>query len=512
MTFDDDFDKLHNEMFPEHKREDPDQWKEYFDDAQKKFISKKLGDDIMCHIAFKTIKGSGRIYRYNNGVYVDDGRELIQEISKKRLHDKFSSHRVNETIAYIQASTYVGADEINNGWINLENGLLNIQTKEFREHTPHIFTIIRVPIIYDIHADCPFFKSLLKDKVSQEIMDSVQEMFGYCFQPLQKYERAFLLYGAKRTMKSTTLWALTQILGHENMTAFSLQKLTEDTFAPAYLYGKFANICADLDSQSLKNTGQFMMITGGDKITAGKKHEHHVSFYPSAKLIFSCNLIPATTNKDLSFYRRWLPLQFNKQTQKENVDVNMREKIRKELPGILNWALEGLDRLEKNGDFTLKMSDDDIKDIYEKNSNSIQTFIYHVIDIETSEGAITKREAYAKYVDYCKNNQLKIENQIYFGRMFKALTGCGEGRLGELPCYKGVNWIEREEKKEGLSLFAKNPRQLILDKLGNGTMDMHELNGFLGNSITEQQFEELINAMLKEGIIQEVTPNVIKKV
>lgn len=432
----------YEKMWPE-LIDDKTSWKMFFAPSMSgrmEFVPKLLGDAIMQVTYFKTIKGSDKMYRYSDGYYVDDGREWIKKVCKKLLFEQFKAQRVNETINYIQASTYVNSDAVNSEWLNLENGLLNINTREFREHSPHVFSITRIPILYDPEAGCPYFKEKLAEKLSEEAMTVLQEMFGYCYMPGQRHEVAFLFYGPKRTMKSTVLFLLGEMLGEDNITAFPLQQLTVDHFSSAYLFGKLANICADLDSEGLRNTGKFMMITGGDKITAGKKHEHHISFFPSAKLIFSCNTIPTTSNKDSSFYRRWIILPFKRQTPKEQIDPYMKEKLCKEMAGILNWALEGLARLHSNKKFSYWLTEEEIKDLYEKSSDSISSFIYNEIDTENDEGAIKKRDVYRRYVEYCESNRLQKENVIKFGRIFIALTGCGICKKDGIPAYSGVNF------------------------------------------------------------------------
>jgi len=411
-----------------------------------KFVPKRLGDGILKCVEIKTLKGSNAMYRYHNGVYLEDGKEMVKEMCASLLKGKYCSHHYNETLSYIQAVTYTDPTEIDNEWINLENCLLNPITKEFKEHTPKIFSTVRIPINYNPKADCPLFKQKLEEKLDNPTKTVVQEMFGYCYLPKQKHEVAFLLYGPMRTMKSTTLYVLEQMLGDENVTAYSLQWLTENPFGAAYLYGKAANICPDLSTRGLRDTGVFMTITGGDKISSAKKHEHPITFYPSAKLIFSCNNIPPTTNKNLAFYRRWVILEFKKQHSLDEIDPDLREKLKKELPGILNWSLEGLDRLLKNGGFSYWLDEEQVKDLYERGSNSIQSFIYNYVNCENDEGVLKKREVYKKYKKYCTEEDLKLENQIKFGRMFIALTGCGVCKQDNIPAYRGVNWKEVTQK------------------------------------------------------------------
>jgi len=416
--------------------------KYYFEDALNLtgFISKRLGDSILSRVRIKTLRGNDRMYYYKDGLYVEGGRELIKTMCANFLQSKFKTNYANEVISYIQATTYIEPTNISNDWINLENGLLNPITREFKEHTPDVFSIVRIPIEYDPRADCPLWKQKLHEKVDDVIADTTQEMFGYGFTHGQKYEVAFMLYGGKRTMKSTVLFVLSNLLGDSNIIAFPLQQLTNDPFSSGYLYGTLANICADLSPQALRDTGKFMMIVGGDKITAGKKHEHPISFYPDTKLIFSCNVIPATTNKNLAFYRRWILLHYNRQTPEDEIDSDMREKLLKELPGILNWSLDGLERLTTNKKFTLTLTPEEIRDLYERNSDTIQSFIFNEINMEDDEGVLTKREVFKQYLLYCKNNELQPENVIKFGRDFIGLTGCGVCKKDVIPAYRGVNF------------------------------------------------------------------------
>lgn len=406
----------------------------------KSFIPKKMADFISKKYSFKVIKGNdSQIYFYENGYYKENGIALIRKITTNILRNLFKEHYVNETLSYIRNLNYIGSDEINKEWINLKNGLLNPITKEFKKHSQEIFSLNQLPIEYNKEAICSLFEEHLKKRCNNKWKyNLIQEMFGYCLLGDNRFEKAFLLYGERRTMKSTILYILEKLLGSENVTSMSLQQITEDKHAPAFLLDSIANICAELSPKELRNTNMFMRLVGRDKITAGKKFEQEITFSPTTKLIFSCNTIPASTNKNLAFYRRWCVSEFNVQTREEDVDPLMREKFLEELPGILNWALQGLENILKNNKLSYPLNDEETKDLYEKGSDSIQSFIFNCIDCENDEGVEKKRDIYKKYQEYCKKNKLDVENQILFGRKFLALTGCGTKRVGQIPGYSGV--------------------------------------------------------------------------
>ena len=414
----------------------------------KIFISKKLGDKILENTHIKTLKGSGEIYHYQDGVYLKDGKEKIKQLCINFLQELYTRNRFLEVVSWIEGCTYIDPGDIDNVWVNMENGLVDPITKEFKEHTPEIFSTIRIPITYDPKAKCPLFKEKLKEKIDKPTLDVVQEMFGYVYLPKQRFEKAFLFYGPKKTMKSTTLHILGKMLGSENVAARSLQFISNDRFGIGYLYGKPANICADLSPTALKETGIFLALTGGDKISGQVKFGHQMDFYPSTKLIFSCNEIPPTYNKNLPFYRRWILLEFKKQTPEQDIDSELKEKLEAELPGIFNWALEGLARLLEKDGFGFWLSDEEIKDLYEKGSDPIQSFIFNRINTEDDEGVLKKRVVYNDYKNYCREEGLRIDHQVKFGRMFLALTGCGVCKESGLPAYKGVSNKEGEESSK----------------------------------------------------------------
>ena len=104
----------------------------------------------------------------------------------------------------------------------------------------------------------------------------------------------------------------------------------------------------------------------------------------------------------------------------------------------------------KNNKLSFPLSDADVKDLYEKGSDSIQSFIYKEIDCEDDEGEIKKRDVYKKYKEYCKENRLNVENQIIFGRRFFAITGCGSKRIGTIPGYSGISLKNKQKIQKSL--------------------------------------------------------------
>jgi putative DNA primase/helicase len=212
---------------------------------------------------------------------------------------------------------------------------------------------MRLPVDYDPDATCPNFLKFLSEVLpQQDKQDVIQEMFGYCLRPGNPYKVAFFLMGEFDSGKSTLLEVLRGLLGDENTSTIALQSLADNRFASAGLFSKLANIYTDLSPRLIKDVGLFKMLTGGsDHVPAEKKFQAPFAFVNPAKLIFSANALPAVPWGDDAFFRRWVTLEFGVQIPQDRQVPFLESKLLEEAPGILNWALAGLDRLLARGRF-----------------------------------------------------------------------------------------------------------------------------------------------------------------
>jgi len=422
-------------------------------------------------------------YDKKDGFYKHGLEELIKEEIKSVLDesdehpDIFRTAHVKEIMMQIHAATYIDRDRLNKpiNLIPMQNGIYNIETHEFSQFSPDFLFTFKLPIIYNQQATCENFTKWLEEKQPDKAMrDTLQEAFGYCLYRDNRFQKAFFIFGPRRSGKSTFLNVLKKFLGErDNVAALSLQQILDDKFTLAYLYEKIANIYADLSPAALKDTGKFLVITGGDSVTAEKKYGNPFSFTPITRLFFSANVIPMSYNRDLAFYRRWIVIEFSQQTTEKDIDEKKTQQLtsEEEMSGIFNWGIEGLKRLTINHKFSYPYDEHQVKDIYERNSDSIGSYINNYVE-EDDENKIKKRDVYSDYVRYCNENRLDIKNQVTFGRIFKDITGCGIGRLGDIPAYAGVRLKHRPATiTQKLVVIEKAREEIAQD---DGMLDTNE--------------------------------------
>ncbi len=369
---------------------------------------------------------------YHKGIYIPQGKTYIKETCRKLLGESYTPHIGNAVIAKIEADTYIEPEEFfkneNVEEIPVENGILNIFTKELTEFTPDKIFFNKLPLTYDKKARCPniikHFETILKHS---EDLPVIQELFGFLLLKDYRFEKAFMFNGGGRNGKGKTLSLMKRFLGVDNCTSISLKSIERDSLGDvADLFGKMANIAGDFGPSALKDTGKFKELTGRDLITAPRKFLNPIKFTNYAKFIFSCNELPQTKDLTTAFWNRWIYLEFpytfltkkeidslpeEEQENKKVIDTNIIKTLttEAEINGLLIWALEGFDRLIEKEDFSYSKTTKEVERIWMIKSASFTAFIQENI-IEDFDESIPKQELKKKYLEFCRENRIKPTN------------------------------------------------------------------------------------------------------
>jgi putative DNA primase/helicase len=290
------------------------------------------------------------------------------------------------------------------------------------------FINYQLPYKYDSSAKCPLFLKFLGEVLPDESAQQIlAEYLGYLFirngNKSIKAEKMLVLFGSGANGKSVVFEIILALLGRENVSNYSLTSLTDTNgYYRAQISSKLVNygseIGGKLEADMLKK------MASGEPIEARQPYGRPLLLHEYAKLIFNCNQLPKDVEQTDAYFRRFLILPFNVTIEEENQDKLLANKIvDSELPGILNWVLEGLKRLLSQGKFTKCKISDDMLSRYKIESDSVQLFLEEFNIQRTSDLNEYKpiMLVYRAYKEYCVEYGFKFVNQKNFKNRLEAL-------------------------------------------------------------------------------------------
>jgi phage/plasmid-associated DNA primase len=139
-----------------------------------------------------------------------------------------------------------------------------------------------------------------------------------------------------------------------------------------------------------------------------------------------------TRDIDFGFLRRIcfinFPIQFVKQPKRSNerlVDLSMTAKLLKELPGILNWSLQGLAVLRENGGFTGTSDQETLLQELTLINDPVAAFVNDVILPSAAiwNSPHTRQDVYAAYNRWCnETNSMAMSSRWFWPKLRQHVT------------------------------------------------------------------------------------------
>ena len=390
--------------------------KEQIEKAQTKTVGFKhneFGDELIN--AYNIITLNGQLYVYEDGFYQQD--EKIIERKMIELYPGIKQSQRAEVLSYIRIKTHISNSDIkvNPYIINVKNTRYDIRSGKCLEFTPNAIEFDRIPVTYDPSAYCSELDRMLNRVFlgDTEVKALFEEMIGACLLKHNRYQKAFMLYGAGSNGKSTILNLIKRFIGTRNYSSISLEKVTE-RFNVAELENKLANIGDDIDNVTIKDTGTLKKLFAGNSIQVERKGERPFTIEPYATHIYSANYIPRSFDKSDGFYRRWLFIPFNARFSAldQDYDPLIEDKITTDvaLSYLLNVGIRGAERLIKKGKFTEPKIVVEALEAYKAdNSTTLSWIDDKELNIDYFLDNSTDK-LYSDFTDWCKLSGIKSAN------------------------------------------------------------------------------------------------------
>ena len=326
--------------------------------------------------------------------------------------------------------------------VNLQNGTFEITPEKqvLRPHNRLDFLAYQLPFEYNPRAEAPLFERYLNQVLpDKERQDLLSEYLGYVFThpSTLKLEKTLLLYGSGANGKSVFFEIVNALLGAENTSSYSLQNLTNDSgYYRAKLANKLVNYASEINGKL--ETSIFKQLVSGEPVEARLPYGDPFTLTHYAKLIFNCNELPKDVEHTNAYFRRFLIVPFDVTIPEAQQDKELSQKIiAKELSGVFNWVLKGLNRLLIQKKFSKCDAVQLQIEQYKKQSDSVQLFLEDEGYSPSSFQTIPQKELFQQYRIYCNDNGYKACSNRTFGDRLKSAGYSTERRNYGIAVFAG---------------------------------------------------------------------------
>lgn len=283
----------------------------------------------------------------------EDDAERRSAISKwARTSEAKANITAMVSLAKGDVFTRVNSFDRHPNLFNVSNGTLDLSTQTLRPHDPQdLFTRVS-PVEFDPEATCPTWDRFLKRifESHPEIPAYLQIVVGYSMTASTKEQMIVFLYGLGANGKTTFIETVMAMFGISEYCS----KVSAETFLSsgrtnagpqpelAALKGKRLVVATESEAGRFLNETLIKEMTGGDTITARNLYHDPFSFMPEFQAFLATNNRPVIREQTKGLWRRIRLIPFVETITAEERIADLGEFLQaEEMPGILNWALDG---------------------------------------------------------------------------------------------------------------------------------------------------------------------------
>ena len=377
----------------------------------------------------------GNSYVKGRGTWKQIDEETIMGYIADRLGKYATGGKLSSILKLVKADPEVHSDvpvrlfntlpvvSVLNGTLHIDLDTGNVVLKE---HSLYDYCTVQLPVYYDPNAKCVKWREFI-DVITNGKKDDqavLQEFSGYPFLPHCKFQKALMLKGGGSNGQSVFFNIINAIFGGAGddgrgyVSSTDPSKWAKD-FRLMSLRHSWVNISYDMENDMRGSEGIFKKVVAGETLEDSYKHKDPISFKTRSKLMMACNYFPQVNDTSDGFMRRWLivelPIHFVEKdevrpfTNDRELDPFLEDKLMKELSGILNWMIEGLQRLIRNKKFTHTANQDRLIKEFRIANNPLYAFVEeskNEIEGNDEGRVIPKHHIFTMYSEWADKNKI----------------------------------------------------------------------------------------------------------
>ncbi|MCD8396687.1 MAG: phage/plasmid primase, P4 family [Lachnospiraceae bacterium] len=361
--------------------------------------------------------------------YVED--ETVKNSYVKHIEKwlRFHNREVILKDASSVAPVYISEFDSDSFLLNCENGTLDLNSGNFREHDSADKITKLAAVKYDPGARCERWESFIEEVTCGDsaLAAYIQKALGYALTGDTSYECFFILYGAtSRNGKSTLCETFMRLMGDYGRSANAetvAKRKYNDSRSPTEDVARLAGArfvqMGEPDKSMVFNASLLKTLTGNDTVTTRFLGENSFEYRPQFKIFLNTNHLPYVSDVTLFSSDRVKVIPFNRHFTEEEQDHELKKVLVKpeSLSGILNWCMEGLQALRTEG-WMMPEAVREATQEYRDTSDKVGQFISDKLQCDPT-GECDARTVYGLYQTWCLDNGFKAEGSGEFRKSLK---------------------------------------------------------------------------------------------
>jgi putative DNA primase/helicase len=218
-------------------------------------------------------------------------------------------------------------------------------------------------------------------------------------------------------------------------TILGLADIELNRFALAALPGKTLAVASEQPADFIAATHRLNALISGEPVMVDRKYREAITIEPRAKVVWAMNELPRIKGAGDGIFRRVKVVEFSA-VAPEKRDLKLKAAIESEAPGILNWAIDGLKRLQHRGKFAVPASVEASTHTFAERNDVPALFVAERCEID-SQSTAGGQELYSAYATWCLENGHRAQSSTTIANDWERL-GFERKRIHGRSVWNGV--------------------------------------------------------------------------
>lgn len=370
-------------------------------------------------------------------------------------------------LARAEKALCVGVKELDQkgDFLNVANGTVDLRTGRLDKHSKAHLSTRLTAISHNDSATAPRWATFLSDSMGGdvELISYLQRLVGYSLTGSIQEHLLVFFYGEGANGKSTFLNTIQRLLGEYAGPAVRnllfRKRNDEHPTGLADLHGKRFVVCSEIEDGKIFDEALVKDLTGGEPINARRMRQDPWSFDPTHKLFIAGNHKPVVRGDDHGIWRRLRLVPWEVRVTEPNRRLG--EELLEELPGILNWAIEGCLAWRRDG----LVEPEAVREAtrgYRAESDLVGAFLKDKVAFvrEGARPAVLRADIRAAYEEFCREMGAEPLGARRFSERLRK-EGASDTTLKDSRgivsnAWRGIRWLTEAERLEAATRREPN--------------------------------------------------------